>query len=86
MLDQLVDVSQVSVANKTHETRMLGDDILFVYLTRSPALCCRDVGLHGQSGSSEVSGAQHASSQPRHAAVHVSPSQTVGAVQSLLVF
>lgn len=40
-------------------------------------LLCRDDGLHGQSGSAEVSGAQHASSQPRHAAVHVSPSQTV---------
>lgn len=52
---------------------------LFVYLTRSPALCHRDVRLHGQSGSFEVSGAQHASSEPRHTAVHVSPSQTVGA-------
>lgn len=41
------------------------------------ALCCRDDGLYGQSGSSEVSGAQHAPSKPRHAEVHVSPSQTV---------
>lgn len=40
-------------------------------------LFCRDVGLHGQGGPPQVSGAQHASSQPRHVEVHVSPSQTV---------
>lgn len=30
----------------------------------SLTLCCRDVGLYGQSGSFEMSGAQHASSKP----------------------
>lgn len=46
-------------------------------LTHVSVSLCRDDGLHGQGGPAQVSGAQHASPQPRHAAVHVSPSQTV---------
>lgn len=72
---QLVDVNQVPHANKVHEMQRKW---WYLWWSDKPlALCCRDVRLHGQSGSFEVSGAQHASSKPWHTAVHVSPSQTV---------